>query len=111
MTKFFATAVAGLLLASAPAWAEDASGLAKAKECTSCHNPDKETLAPSFKQIAKKYAGKANAEASLVSTVMKGSPDMGGYHWGTMKMPSPGARATVSEVEAKALVGWILSLK
>lgn len=111
MTKLLVSAAAALVMVSAPAWAQDASGLAKAKECSTCHDVAKETLAPSFKQIAKKYKGNASAEGMLVSAVMKGSPDMGGYHWGTMKMPSPGARPVVSEAEAKELVGWILSLR
>ena len=83
--------------------------LAKARECMSCHALDKEVVGPAFKSVAKKYKGKAQAEDMLVKTVVKGSPDAGGFHWGTKKMPSPGARVAVSEDEARVLVRWVLA--
>jgi cytochrome c len=110
MTLLAAVGSAALML-SMSAHADASFDLAKEKQCMSCHAVDKDTLAPAFKSIAGKYAKRANAEAALVPTVMKGSPDVGGYHWGTMKMPSPGARPAVSEAEAKQLVQWVLSQK
>ncbi|MDP2771880.1 MAG: cytochrome C', partial [Giesbergeria sp.] len=51
-----------------------------------------------------KYAGQKDAEATLITHVMKGSKGV----WGPVPMP---ANAQVNEAEAKKLVGWVLSLK
>lgn len=93
-----------------PAWAGDVEALAKEKECMSCHALDKDAIGPAFASIANKYKGNERSEAMLVSTVMKGSPSAGGYHWGTKKMPPSSVRQSVSADEAKALVDWILAM-
>ncbi|MBS0468016.1 MAG: c-type cytochrome [Proteobacteria bacterium] len=95
ITLAMALSVAG------PAMADEA--MAKAKNCMSCHAVDKKVVGPSYKDVAKKYAGKG-AEATLVEHVMKGSKGV----WGPVPMP---ANAQVNEAEAKSLVSWILSLK
>lgn len=78
--------------------------LAKSKNCMSCHSVDAKILGPSFKDVAKKYAGDKTAEAKLATKVMKGSSGV----WGAIPMP---ANAQVSDAEAKTLVKWILSVK
>jgi cytochrome c len=93
-----------------PGMAQEVPALLEQKECMSCHSVDKEMRGPAFQQIAHKYKGREGAVDMLVNTVTKGSPASGGFHWGTTKMPSPGARQPVSEDEAKELVSWILSL-
>ena len=94
--------VAAGLLAAGAAQADEA--LAKAKNCLACHMVDKKIVGPSYKDVAKKYAGQKDAEATLVSHVLKGSKDV----WGPVPMP---ANANVTEAEAKKLVAWVLSLK
>ena len=94
---------------AAPVLADANLDLAKSKQCTGCHAPEQDTLAPSFKNIAAKYRDRPNAADALVATVLKGSKDQGGNHWGTMKMPSVGARVELSQAEAKQLVAWILA--
>lgn len=84
--------------------AQASQQLAQSKACLACHNIDKKVVGPSFKEIAKKYAGKKGIEAQLATKVTKG----GGGVWGTMPMP---ANPQVSEAEAKQLVKWILTLK
>lgn len=111
MNKFLVTALTGMLVMSGSAWADANLELAKSKQCLSCHAVDKDSLAPSYKSVATKYRHNAGAEAALVSTIMKGTPDLGGYHWGTMKMPSAGPRPAVSKAEAKQLAAWILGQK
>ena len=69
-----------------------------------CHAVDKKLVGPAYKDVAKKYAGQKDAEATLVSHVLKGSKDV----WGPVPMP---ANANVTEAEAKKLVAWVLSLK
>ena len=78
--------------------------LAKKSNCLSCHAVDKKLVGPSYQDIAKKYAGQKDAEATLITHVMKGSKGV----WGPVPMP---ANAQVNEAEAKKLVGWVLSLK
>ena len=90
------------LSVAAPAMADEA--LAKSKNCMACHSIDKKLVGPSYKDVAKKYAGQKDAEATLVTHVMKGSKGV----WGPVPMP---ANANVNEAEAKQLVTWILSLK
>lgn len=92
---------AGLLVAGA-ASADEA--LAKAKNCMSCHAADKKIVGPSFKDIAKKYAGNAGAAATLETKVKKG----GSGAWGTVPMPPNPA---VSDADIKKLVAWILATK
>ena len=90
------------LSVAAPAMADEA--LAKSKNCMACHAVDKKLVGPAYKDVAKKYAGQKDAEATLVTHVMKGSKDV----WGPVPMP---ANANVTEAEAKKLVAWVLSLK
>jgi cytochrome c len=87
---------------SAPALADEA--LAKSKNCMACHAVDKKLVGPSYKDVAKKYAGDAKAADALAGKVMKGGSGV----WGAIPMP---ANPQVSEAEAKKLVAWILSLK
>ncbi|MBR7745555.1 c-type cytochrome [Undibacterium baiyunense] len=91
-----------MMLASGSAMAN--ADLAKSKNCMSCHSVDAKILGPSFKDVAKKYAGDKAAEGKLVTKVIKGGSGV----WGAIPMP---ANAQVSEAEAKTLVKWILSVK
>ena len=90
------------LAVAAPALADEA--LAKSKNCMACHAVDKKLVGPAYKEVAKKYAGQKDAEATLVTHVMKGSKGV----WGPVPMP---ANAQVNEAEARKLVDWVLSLK
>ena len=90
------------LAVAAPALADEA--LAKSKNCMACHAVDKKLVGPAYKEVAKKYAGQKDAEATLVTHVMKGSKGV----WGPVPMP---ANAQVNEADAKKRVDWIMSLK
>ena len=61
-------------------------------------------IGPSYKDVAAKYSGQADAVAKLSQKVMKG----GSGAWGAVPMP---ANPQVNEAEAKQLVQWILSTK
>lgn len=95
-------AVAAGILVSAPAMANEA--MAKAKNCLACHTVDKKLVGPSYKEVAKKYAGQKDAAAMLADKVKKG----GKGTWGQVPMPP---NPQVSEAEAKTLVEWVLSQK
>ena len=104
MKRYFvaiATLAAGFVVCT-PSMADMA--LATSKNCTSCHAVEKKVLGPSYKEVATKYAGQADAIDKLAGKIMKG----GAGAWGPVPMP---ANAQVSADEAKKLVTWILSLK
>ena len=96
-----AALVTGFVLTT-PALADVA--LATAKNCTSCHAVDKKVLGPSYKEVASKYAGQADAVEKLSNKIMKG----GAGAWGPVPMP---ANSQVNADEARKLVTWILTLK
>jgi cytochrome c len=101
MKKTFIFA-ASLMMVSGSAMAN--LDLAKSKNCMSCHSVDNKILGPSFKDIAKKYAGDKTAEAKLATKIIKG----GSGAWGAIPMP---ANSQVTDAESKTLVKWILSVK
>jgi len=92
----------GLAVIAAPALANE--DLAKKNACTACHAIDKKLVGPAYKEVAKKYAGDATAEAKLFEKVKKG----GVGAWGQVPMPP---NAAVKDEDVKTLVKWILSLK
>ena len=96
-----ATLAAGFAV-STPALAD--LQLATAKNCMACHAVDKKLVGPSFKDIAAKYAGQADAAGKLEGKVLKGGSGV----WGPVPMP---ANAQVTPADAKALVAWILTMK
>ena len=105
MKKILIAASLALVLPvlSAPAVAADAAALAASKSCLACHAMDKKLMGPAFKEVAKKYAGAAGAEAKLIDKVIKG----GGGVWGPIPMPAN----KVTPEEAKTLVQWVLAQK
>lgn len=96
-----ATLAAGFAV-STPALAD--LQLATAKNCMACHAAEKKLVGPSFKDIAAKYAGQADAAGKLEGKVLKGGSGV----WGPVPMP---ANAQVTPADAKALVAWILTMK
>ena len=45
----------------------------KSNGCMKCHDTDKKKDGPAFKEVAKKYKGKADAEAKLTTMLSKGA--------------------------------------
>ena len=93
-------ALAAGFAASTPALADMA--LATTKNCMACHAVDKKLVGPSYKDIATKYAGQADAADKLANKVVKG----GSGAWGPVPMP---ANAQINDADAKKLVAWILA--
>lgn len=81
-----------------------AQALAKTSGCLTCHSVDKKKGAPSFKDVAAKYKGKADAEKKLYTHLTTGP-----------KVKLDGAEIehprlkSKDEAEAKNGVAWILS--
>jgi len=78
--------------------------LAKAKNCLACHAADKKLVGPSYKDVAKKYAGDKTAEAKLAKKIREG----GTGAWGQVAMPP---NPQVSADDAVKLAKWVLATK
>lgn len=78
--------------------------LATSKNCMACHAMDRKLVGPSYKDVAKKYAGNKTAVDMLATKIIKGGSGV----WGPVPMP---ANPQVSEADAKKLAVWILAAK
>lgn len=95
-------AAAALAVAAGPALADPEPAMAKAG-CVACHAKDKKVLGPSWKDIAAKYKGQADAAATLGGKVRAGGKGV----WGPIPM-SPNPPDKISDADLKAAVEWIL---
>lgn len=92
--------------ASAQSVNEDAAvALAKAGNCFRCHSVDRAKKAPSYKRIAQKYKGKADAEAALIKH-LSGSQKVKVEDGGDEQHEPPPAKDAADLLN---LVRWILS--
>lgn len=93
--KWFAVGIAATLGLAGVNSALAQEALAKSSGCMTCHAMDTKKMGPSFKDIAAKYKGKADAEATLVANLSSGK----GH---------PAVKASPDDV--KSLVKWILAM-
>jgi cytochrome c len=87
-----AVVAAGVAMAGAANASED---LAKSSGCMTCHAMDTKKMGPSYKDIAAKYKGKADAEATLV---------------GNLKAAKGHPAIKTSDADTTKLVKWILAM-
>ena len=71
--------------------------------CMACHTKDKKLVGPSFKDIAAKYKGQADAPAKLAEKVRKGGSGI----FGPVPM-SPNPPDKISDKDLKEAVELIL---
>ena len=83
-------------------------------ECTDCHKLDvkpgatrKKKEGPSYKEIAKEYKGKKDAEKHLVESIKKGSKDVWAKKLG--KKTEMDAEEDIPVKDAEGIVKWILA--
>ena len=88
-----AAVLAAGIAAAGTANAQEA--LAKSSGCLTCHSVDAKKMGPAFKDVAAKYKGKADAEATLATKIStaKGHPEV-----------------KASPDDVKAVIKWVLSL-
>jgi cytochrome c len=88
-----AAVVAVGLVAAGTASAQEA--LAKSSGCLNCHDVATKKMGPALKEVAAKYMGKADAEATLVTklSTAKGHPEV-----------------KAKGDDLKGIVKWVLSL-
>ena len=72
--------------------------------CGACHMADRKLVGPSYKEIAAKYKGRADAVAYLSQRVRKGGPG----NWGTVPM-APNDVKKLGDADLKSLVTWVLA--
>jgi len=89
------------LIAMATSSVFASADLAKKNNCLACHAVDKKIVGPAYQDVAKKYAGQADAEAVLAKSIKAG----GSGKWGPIPMPP---QAQLSDADAKALAAWVL---
>lgn len=87
---------------SAPALADPEADMTKAG-CNACHSKDKKIVGPSYKEIAAKNKGKADAVATLTAKARAGGKGV----YGPIPMP-PNPVVKIGDAELKAAVEWIL---
>jgi cytochrome c551/c552 len=73
-----------------------AQALAKGNSCTACHSPDQKVVGPSWSDIAKKHAGKADYLAAKIKSGGSGA-------WGSAAMPPQ----NLSDTDAKTIAVWL----
>jgi cytochrome c len=93
-----------LLLAVVAAPVLASPELAQKKNCMACHAVQQKVIGPSYKDVAAKYAGQADAVKMLAEKIQKGGKGV----WGEVPMP---ANTSVSAAEATQLAKWVLSQK
>ena len=84
----------------APAFAS--KELAQKYSCLACHAADRKLVGPSYQDVAKKYAGQKDAQATLAKSIKAG----GTGKWGPIPMP---AQPTLTDGDALALSKWVLA--
>jgi cytochrome c len=109
--KHLAAAIALLALSAPAAYAVDAEAaqtLARQNNCLKCHGIDKDKDGPSYKKVAEKYRGKADAEAKLVNHITSGEKaKFADGHEEEHKIIKTSPPKDMAQI--KNLVQWILS--
>ena len=95
-TMLLVLAAAGSMVIVGAANAQAGADLAKTKGCLGCHAVDQKKVGPAYKDVAAKYKGNKDAEATLIAKLKDGK--------GHMKIAA-------SDAELKTLVQWALSAK
>lgn len=92
------------LLGAGSAFAAGEEAIAQKAGCLACHAKDKKLVGPSYKDVAAKYKGQADAPAKLAQKVRGG----GVGTWGQIPMPA-NAPDKINDADLKAVVSWVLT--
>ena len=95
-TMLLVLAAAGSMVMAGAANAQAGADLAKSKGCLGCHAVAEKKVGPAYKDVAAKYKGNKNAEATLVAKLKDGKGHI---------------KVTASDAELKTLVQWALAAK
>jgi cytochrome c len=78
--------------------------LIQKSDCVACHKTDVKLVGPGFLQVAKKYPATEDNYTSLAYKIISGGTGV----WGQVPMS---AHSALSQLDAKKMVKYILSLK
>lgn len=76
-----------------------AASLTKKHACIACHGVDNKIVGPGFREVQKKYAGRADAVDYLAGKIVSGGTGV----WGAIPMPAQ----VLSADDAKIVARWI----
>ena len=76
--------------------------LVQANACTACHGMANKIVGPAFRDVAEKYAGRADAVAYLTGKIRNGGQGV----WGAIPMPAQ-ASTQVDDAEVNAIAEWL----
>ena len=102
MKKNLAFLAAALAFAATPALADPEAAMNKAG-CMACHAKDKKLVGPSFKDIAARYKGQADAVTRLSEKVRKGGAGV----FGPVPM-APNPPDKINDADLKGAIEFIL---
>ena len=94
-----ATAAATAAPAKTATGGVDPSLLTQTNGCVVCHGLDSKILGPGFREVAKKYEGRADAVDYLTGRIKAGGSGV----WGAMAMPAQ----SLGDDDAKAIARWL----
>lgn len=95
-TMLLVLAAVGSMVMAGAANAQAGADLAKAKGCLNCHAVAEKKVGPAYKDVAAKYKGNKDVEATLIAKLKDGKGHM---------------KVAASDAELKTLVQWTLSAK
>jgi cytochrome c len=96
---------ASAVMVSVGAQAMDAAAakaLASKSACLACHAVDRKMVGPSYKDVAAKHQGQADAVAKVAARIKSGGSGM----YGPVPMP---AQPNLKDDELKLLAEWVLA--
>ena len=96
MKTILAIMAVATAVAAGAALAQSGPDVLKAKGCLNCHEMDKKKIGPAYKDVAAKYKGDKNAEATLLDKIKEGK----GH-----------PKIAATDAELKAALGTVLSTK
>jgi len=90
-----------MLMSKPEATSADAAAIALTQKysCVACHGLDSKLVGPSFRDVAKKHAGLADAVTYLAGKIKSGGSGV----WGAVPMPPQ----ALGEVDARAIAQWL----
>lgn len=104
-SKRTAVAVTLLALASLPSLSAHAAApteILTKNACLACHGVSNKIVGPGYNEVAAKYAGQADAAASLSKHIKEGGVGL----WGQVPMP---AQPNLTDADLKTVVDWIVA--
>jgi cytochrome c len=84
--------------------AHASADLTRKYNCVACHAEAAKKVGPAYRDIAKKYAGRADAADYLAKKIRSGGSGV----WGAMPMPP---HPQVPESDARAMANYVLGVK